>query len=97
MLRERKLKEGENRKLLLKQLTYSSLYGWINRQLLLSMVMKVPDAHLGEYKSELEQRCGASISLGSLSNILKSNSISRKKVLRPPEEPILACKRSCTA
>src|SRR6266516_146623 len=49
----KKVKRGRKPKITRKQLTYSSLYAWINRQLLLSMVMKVPEAHLEEYRTEL--------------------------------------------
>ena len=50
---EKKVKRGRKPKITHKQLTYSSLYAWINRQLLLSMVMKAPEVHLEEYRTEL--------------------------------------------
>ncbi len=49
----KKVKRGQKPKITRKQLTYSSLYVWINRQLLLSMVIKVPEAQLEEYRTEL--------------------------------------------
>ena len=49
----KKVKRGRKPKITHKQLTYSSLYARINRQLLLSMVMKVPEVHLEEYRTEL--------------------------------------------
>jgi|SRR5271169_1304046 len=49
-------------------------------QVLLSMIMKVPDAHLSEYLKEIEQRCGVTVSKGRLSDILSEYAITRKKV-----------------
>jgi hypothetical protein len=52
----------------------------VNQQILLSMVLKVPDAHLDEYLKEIEIRCGVTVSKGRLSDILSDLSITRKKV-----------------
>jgi transposase len=74
-------KRGPKPKMSPEIIDVSLIYTFSNRQVLLSMVHRVPTAYLEEYSKELNARFGFTVNQPQLTKILAKMGINRKKVL----------------